>query len=434
MYSDTLHGTLIICEMQVTMHFRGTIRNKVTIENSYYYRGGEQMYKLLSHNDLDGVGCGILAKLAFKEDVKVRYNSIASLNREIENFLEEDTPDTFLFITDLSPNDSNVERLNAHYTTYNNVQLIDHHKTALSLNDYEWGSVIVEDGKGHLTSATSLFYEYLVANDLLQPTQSLNEFVELVRQYDTWEWEKNKNDQAKRLNSLFYLVSIDEFEEKMIERLEVSEHFDFDDFETKLLAMEENKIERYIRHKKREIVQAQIEQEMVGVVYAESYHSELGNELGKEHSHLDYIAIVNMGGKKLSFRTIHDHIDVSKIAGNYGGGGHQKASGCPLKEEAYKKFVLNTFSLDAIPQDAKKNRYNVKESTFGSLYKNKSGDLVFIYPKSDDWIVEKNKKEIEQTFGTFVEAENYVKRNYSVSLARDDQFVDCLMDEVKRKD
>ena len=44
------------------------------------------MYKLLSHNDLDGVGCGILAKLAFNDKVKVRYNSITALDREIEFF------------------------------------------------------------------------------------------------------------------------------------------------------------------------------------------------------------------------------------------------------------------------------------------------------------------------------------------------------------
>src|SRR5690606_18628955 len=251
----------------------------------------------------------------------------------------------FLLITDLSPNESSIERLNVHYETYKNIQLIDHHKTALNLNDYEWGTVIVEDEEGDLTSATSLFYQYLVANELLQPTESLNEFVELVRQYDTWEWEKNENEQAKKLNSLFYLISIDEFEEKMIERLQGNEHFDFDEFETKILTMEDNKIERYIRLKKREIVQAQIEKEVVGVVYGESYHSELGNELGKEYPHLDYIAIVNMGSKKISLRTIHDHIDVSKIAGKYGGGGHQKASGCTLIEEAYKNYVLNTFAL-----------------------------------------------------------------------------------------
>lgn len=69
------------------------------------------MYKLLSHNDLDGVGCGILAKLAFGEQVKVRYNSISSLNREIEYFLENDEPDTFLFVTDLTPNEDNEKGL-----------------------------------------------------------------------------------------------------------------------------------------------------------------------------------------------------------------------------------------------------------------------------------------------------------------------------------
>ncbi|AOP15284.1 Oligoribonuclease NrnB [Bacillus licheniformis] len=31
------------------------------------------MYHLYSHNDLDGVGCGILAKVAFGERVEVRY-------------------------------------------------------------------------------------------------------------------------------------------------------------------------------------------------------------------------------------------------------------------------------------------------------------------------------------------------------------------------
>ena len=114
------------------------------------------MYKLLSHNDLDGVGCGILAKLAFGEDVKVRYNSVSSLNREIESFLENEGQETFLFITDLSPNEQNEKRLQQFYEESGNVQLIDHHKTAIHLNDYKWGYVLVEEDSGHLTSATSL--------------------------------------------------------------------------------------------------------------------------------------------------------------------------------------------------------------------------------------------------------------------------------------
>ncbi len=392
------------------------------------------MYKLLTHNDLDGVGCGILAKLAFGENVKVRYNSVASLNREIEFFLEnDDSKETFLFITDLSPNEENEQKLNIYFKEHGNIQLIDHHKSALHLDDYEWGYVVVEDIAGNLTSATSLFYEYLVSMEFLEATDALSEFVELVRQYDTWEWEKNENQKAHSLNSLFYLISIDDFEATMIERLSTNSHFDFDEFEKRLLNMEEDKIERYIRRKKREIVQAKVKDFYAGVVYAESYHSELGNELGKEYAHLDYIVILNMGGKRISYRTIHDHVDVSQIAGSYGGGGHQKASGSMLTDSAYKHFVLNTFSLEPIQEDVKRNRYNIKNSTFGSLYKNRKDDILFIYPKKDMWVIEKNKKLLEQNFPSFEEAEKFIKRKFEASLVRDDLFVEYLIEEVKKK-
>ncbi|WP_421662910.1 DHH family phosphoesterase [Lysinibacillus telephonicus] len=391
------------------------------------------MYKLLTHNDLDGVGCGILAKLAFGQEVKVRYNSISSLNREIEFFLENDSPDTFLFITDLSPNEENEKKLEDYFKEIGNIQLLDHHKTAMHLNDYEWGLVLVEDEEGNLTSATSLFYEFLVSQNLLKPTNAISEFVELVRQYDTWEWEKNENQKAHALNSLFFLVSIDEFEEKMIERLTTNDEFDFDEFEKRLLNMEEDKIERYIRRKKREIVQAEIGDYFAGVIYAESYHSEVGNELGKEYSHLDYIVILNMGSKKISFRTVHDHVDVSEIAGIYGGGGHQKASGCTLTDEAYKQFVLDTFHLDPLQEDAKRNRYNIKQSSFGSLYKNRNEDIFLIYLKSDEhWVIEKNKIALEQTFTSFEQAERFLKRNFEAWLVRDDVFVEYLMNEIEK--
>lgn len=391
------------------------------------------MYKLLSHNDLDGVSCGILAKLAFGQEVKVRYNSIGSLNREIEYFLDNDPVGTFLFITDLSPNEENEKRLQQYYEANGNIQLLDHHKTALHLNDYKWGFVLVENEEGKLTSATSLFYEYLVSEKLLEPTHALNEFVELVRQYDTWEWEKNENQKAHSLNSLFFLISIDEFEEKMIERLQTNDGFDFDEFEKKILSMEDDKIERYIRRKKREIVQAKVDDYYAGVVYAESYHSELGNELGKEFSHLDYIVILNMGGKRISLRTIHDHVDVSEIAGKFGGGGHQKASGCSLLDEAYKYYVLDTFHLESIQEDAKRNRYNLKESSFGSLYKNRGEDVFLLYPKNEqEWAIKKNGTPLEESFINFEDGEKFLKRNYEAWLVKDELFVQYLIKEVKK--
>ena len=138
------------------------------------------MYKLLSHNDLDGVGCGILAKLAFGKQVKVSYNSVSGLDREVEWFLENDDMDTFLFITDLSVNKENEKRLDEFYQNGGKVQLIDHHKTALHFNEYEWGHVVVEDEEGKLTSATSLFYEYLVSHQLIEPQMRLLNLLSLL--------------------------------------------------------------------------------------------------------------------------------------------------------------------------------------------------------------------------------------------------------------
>ncbi len=219
----------------------------------------------------------------------------------------------------------------------------------------------------------------------------------------------------------------------MLERLKTSEHFDFDEFEKKILTMEEEKIERYIRRKKRELVQTSIGEYFTGVVYAESYHSELGNELGKENVHLDFIAILNMGSKKISFRTIHDHIDVSAIAAEFGGGGHQKAAGCSLIDEAYEQYVAQTFHIEPIPEDAKRNRYNLRFSSFGTMYQNLKEEFFLLYSISDfDWVIEKNKLPLDQIFTSFYEAEWFLKRNYQAWLVKDELFVDYLMEEAKK--
>lgn len=390
------------------------------------------MYRLYTHNDLDGVGCGVVAKLAFGENVEIRYNSVSGLDFQISRLLEREKKDDYLYITDLSVNEKNEKGLEEFFQKGGHVQLIDHHKTALHFNEYKWGKVIVEHEDQRLASATNLFYEHLIEHKLITPSQSIDHFVELVRQYDTWEWDKNKNLEAKKLNDLFFLFSLDDFEERMVQRLlQDKSEFKFDEFELKILAIEEEKIQRYVRRKKREIVQTFVNNQCVGIVHAESYHSELGNELGKENPHLDYIAIINVGGKRISLRTTKDDIDVSEIAGSYGGGGHAKASGCSLTEEAYHLFVAEPFHIEPVRADAFRNQYNLKESLYGSLYENRNEDQYFIFQSDEGkWKIEWNGEYMDIDFGTYKEVEIYVKRNHSAWLARDERFIEYLMEHV----
>ncbi|XQY93901.1 DHH family phosphoesterase [Metabacillus sp. HB246100] len=390
---------------------------------------------LLTHNDLDGISCGILAKIAFKEDVEVQYHSVNSLDYAVEKFLqihsEGNLDRTKLYITDLSVHQENAKRLNEYVKKGGQVILIDHHKSALHLNNYSWASVSVEEPNGGLASATSLFYEYLIKSKALESSKILDEYVELVRQYDTWEWDKNNNTQAKQLNDLLFLQSIEDFEESISNRIHDQERFTFSDFEVKLLEMEENKRDRYIRKKKRETLQVNITDACVGVVYAEAYHSELGNELGKEYSHLDAIVILNMGNRKVSFRTIHEDIDVSEIAATFGGGGHAKAAGCSLTKEAYKQFVEKTFLLKPLRVDATHNELNQKTNC--THYQNNEKDQFFLYhSNTGKWIIEKNHKELEDHFETRELAERFIKRSYSANLSKDEQLINYLYDSYNR--
>lgn len=355
------------------------------------------MYRLFTHNDLDGVACGILFRLAFGERVDVRYNSVSGLNFQVERYFERMNErmkkEDLLFITDLSVNDEIAEKINEFVLSGGKAKLIDHHKSALHFNDYTWGDVKVEDENGTLTSAASLVYEYLVNESHLQKNRSLDEFVELVRQYDTWDWDILKNYKAKNLNDLFFMISIEDFEQRIVPRLQEGKHFEFDEFEQKLLEMEEDKIDRYIKRKKREIVQINTNGLYGGIVHAESYHSELGNELGKEFPHLDYIAIINLGGKKISFRTIHDDVDVSDIAGEFGGGGHAKAAGCSMSGEAYTRYIYEAFHLNPIRQDAARNLYNLKDSKNACLYENRERELFLIYSDGKQYYVSLNNND-----------------------------------------
>ncbi|GER67688.1 oligoribonuclease NrnB [Weizmannia acidilactici] len=389
------------------------------------------MYRLLTHNDLDGLGCGVLARLAFGKNIEIQYNSVSGINPQVEAFLKKEKKEEMLWITDLSVNEQNAELIDAYVLQGGKAKLIDHHKSALHLNAYAWASVQVEED-GKLASATSLFYRYLKAKGKLRPDDAVDQFVELVRQMDTWEWEKNQNVQAKKLNDLFYMYTVEEFEEILLHKLTHSGSFSFDDLEEKILDLEEKKIARYINGKKREVYQAVIDGYYAGVVHAESHHSELGNELAKEYPHLDYIAIIMVGKKRISFRTIHDHVDVSEIAKKYDGGGHRKASGAMLTAEAFRHFVEETFKSEPLKRDFAHNQANIKGQEAGCLYQNRCGEPFFVYKDvQKGWVIEAKGLKQSPSFSDFEDAEKFVKRQFQAWLVQDDVYIEYM--EKKRR-
>ncbi|MGC4377590.1 oligoribonuclease [Fictibacillus sp. Mic-4] len=394
------------------------------------------MIKLFSHNDLDGKSCGLIAKIAFGDDnVDASYCSHDTINRRVREFLDNPEYNGLpIYITDIAVNEELAARLDERYKNGGEVYLFDHHVTALQFNEYDWGHVkeVYEDGRK--TAATSLLYDYFIQNGRIEEKEPLREYVELVRLYDTWEWSETNNLKAKHLNELFFMFSSEHFEQTMMERIRTEETFELTDLEQTLLHLEEEKIERYIISKERQMVEtweAYVNddnegQYRIGIVHAERYHSELGNVLNTENPHLDLIVILNIGRKQVGFRTIHDHVDVSAFAGQFGGGGHPKASGCPLTEKTFERFVVPAFQLMPRKRDPRDNQYNVKENRFGTLFMNHQKEMSNIRPlENGTWELIHNSIPIG-SFPTFAEAEHYAKRHFSVTLLYDDKYLQFL--------
>jgi oligoribonuclease NrnB/cAMP/cGMP phosphodiesterase (DHH superfamily) len=292
--------------------------------------------KLFTHTDLDGIGCAIIAKLAFGKNIDIEYCDYNNINEIIANYIiskDYENHET-TFITDISVNEQVAEMIDKIHLLKEFV-LIDHHKTALWLNKYEWTWVSEYHDEGIKSSGTTMFHQNIshYKNILF-----VDDFIESVRRYDTWEWKDKYNDiLPKQINDLMYILGRDIFIEDVIYQLENNLEYIISQQNIELLNRKQKEIDKYIKSKNESIIVKEIQGYQAGVVFAERYSSELGNKLSELHPELDFIAIINPS-HSVSYRTVKN-IDLGVIAGVYGGGGHPKASGSPIDKNMRNKII-----------------------------------------------------------------------------------------------
>lgn len=302
------------------------------------------MIKLFTHRDLDGIGCAVLAQLTFGKNVNITYCNYDEVDVLVREYISKmDKEHDTCFVTDISIKDDLASVIDHEYE--NNFKLFDHHKTALDLNKYNWCAVeTVNNKKGLQTCGTELFYEYLVAHKYLKV--DVKDFVKLVTNYDTWRWTEigNLGLISKKMNDLLYLYGRDEFVKWCLNKIRNNKSFlSFDKKDELLLQFNQKEIEKYIDLKENEMIINCDGEYKYGVVFAEKYFSELGNELCNRNPNLDFIAMANAGTCSVSYRTIKDNIDVGMIAKKYDGGGHPKSAGSKFKPYVVTQFIANIF-------------------------------------------------------------------------------------------
>lgn len=284
-------------------------------------------YKMFTHTDLDGVGCAILARLYLK-DVDVQYCSNNSIDERVKEFVVDHESDvTHLIITDVSIEEAVARQVDQLEGI--KVVLLDHHHTGLGLNHYDWATVKVET-EGFKHCGTELFYHYLCEQIPFTKNVVHEEFVELVRLHDVWEWEEKGAMKSGQLSDLLQFEGLYRFCDGMVHKLAYGKLFTKED--SRLLEILHEMKESYIRRKLKQVIKLQVGAYQVGMVFGEQHISELGNELAKEHPDVDIIAIFT--GKKVSLRSVKETIHLGEWSQkNYDGGGHKLAAGMALGDE-----------------------------------------------------------------------------------------------------
>ena len=299
------------------------------------------MIKLFTHTDLDGVGCAVLANIAFEDGVDITYCNYDNVNQNVKEFIESNkmSEDDICFITDISVTEELAYEIDA---KYDNVYLLDHHPTALELNKFTWCNVEIEDTvTGIKTSGTEMFYKWLTSVGYLFGNNILDSFAETVRNYDTWRWAVIGDEGlvCKKVNDLFYIYGrenfinwcINEIKNEIFPRLHSEDEL--------LLEMKQKEIDDYISFKNKELFKTEMLGYKCGIVFAERFFSELGNKLCNLNPDIYFVAMIDTDGT-ISYRSVKDNIDVGKdIAKIYGGGGHPKAAGSQFDKN---EFLLMT--------------------------------------------------------------------------------------------
>ncbi|MFJ8528697.1 DHH family phosphoesterase [Bacillus sp. NPDC094106] len=319
--------------------------------------------KHFSHNDYDGVGCGVLTKLAFNH-WNVRYLDYKRVDEEVYEFIKRNSYKKYdvILITDIFISEENCKLLDELHKNKEVVVIyIDHHATEKRpwILEYEWVNIVSEkiiafnERNSMKTSATSLLFEYLLDQDVQfnGNEHAIVDFVESVRRYDTWEWHKVYSDkEPNQWNILLYLYGRKKFEELVLQKLKIS--YTFNELELSIVEVEEKRINNYINGKEKNIIEKEILGRKAGVVFAEQYHSELGNVLAERNPHLDFIVIINPS-RTISYRGVKDDIHIgNEVAHVFRGGGHPQSAGSPIDT-----YLVNTFIDMLFGETQKRDNY-----------------------------------------------------------------------------
>lgn len=292
--------------------------------------------------DIDGMGGAILSKLAFNTK-EIYYCDYSDFISQFLEFISNKDINEYdkIFILDLSIKEVEqefIKQIENNEILKNKLVFLDHHSDSLHLNKYSWAKVELKNLKGELTCATCLFADWLESEKFLDINMSIYNLIEEIRQYDTWEWVKNKNKIPNYINYIFEFYGIEDFVEIFTQKL-IDKNYSLTDMEKRIAYSKEKEIQNYIEYKIKTLICKNINNYECAIIFSDFYRNDISEYIRNDerYNNIDIVIII---GDSLSFRSNKSNINVANFASNFnnGGGGFHSA-GANITQEQRNKMI-----------------------------------------------------------------------------------------------
>lgn len=281
---------------------------------------------IISHADLDGVGCVIL--LRKNKNFSYQLRNYSNIDQQVVDALERHASYEKIYITDICPSEEVCEMIDKS-AAKDKITLLDHHKTKKWVSKYSWA--IYDDS----LCGTSLVFSHADTIEDIDARAVIN-FSSAVEAWDLWKMEDPFRERGENLNTLLKFLGNDYFITKFSKNLNA----DSDEFKDTIRILNKNKKEHIRKTVKSYVPRCKIHSDGNGrcfkILVITDFISEIGNSIlsSEEYKDLDYVVMADPLNNKVGLRSRKNEVDVSEIASKLGGGGHRSAAGFPKKISA----------------------------------------------------------------------------------------------------
>ena len=304
---------------------------------------------LFTHSqDIDGMGCAVLARKAFGDYTLVPTKTF-EITKNVENYIKSKKIYDFdkIYVTDLCIKEPVLKFIDNDEILKNRLLVLDHHKTEIEEgnNKYDFVNIIVQKNE-RKESGTSLFYNYLIQNNYLQRSNILDELVEWTRQYDVWDWDSKNSISARNLHVLFEVLGYDAYLKIINDKVDKLNSIVFNNYEKEVIDKFNKEMEKDILNILNDMkcVDLSIDGNIFKVGFVKcpyKYRNDMNKFIKKNNVYnIDAVGMIMTDIETVSYRQVKD-VDVSIISKYFGGKGHRGA-GSNLQENEKFKMVINS--------------------------------------------------------------------------------------------